>query len=52
MAAAIDDEAARGAGAPYGAIEALDLPVVGEAGTPQIHLVDLGQADVRAATSS
>jgi tetratricopeptide (TPR) repeat protein len=52
LALAIEDAAVRGAGAPFGWIEALDLPAV-DAGAPtQIHLVDLGQRAAGAATSS
>jgi tetratricopeptide (TPR) repeat protein len=50
--AAIDEEAARGAVAPFGWIEALDLPQAGQPVAAQIHLVDLGQHAAGAATSS
>jgi tetratricopeptide (TPR) repeat protein len=48
---ALDDSAARGAGAPFGWIEALDLPPVDAPAPAQIHLVDLGQRAAGAATS-
>jgi predicted ATPase/DNA-binding SARP family transcriptional activator len=52
LGAAIDEEAARGAVAPFGWIEALDLPQAGQPVAAQIHLVDLSQRTAGAATSS
>jgi predicted ATPase/DNA-binding SARP family transcriptional activator len=52
LAAALDEEAARGAAAPYGWLEALDLPDVGEGGRVEIHLVDLSRSAPRAQTAT
>jgi predicted ATPase/DNA-binding SARP family transcriptional activator len=51
LARSLDEEAARGAAAPYGWLEALDLPEVGEAGRVEIHLVDLSRSEASAKTA-
>jgi hypothetical protein len=52
LARSIDEEAARGAAAPFGWLEALDLPEPGVAGRVEIHLVDLSRPAAGATTGT